>query len=166
MNSGKRTRARAPPTQKCPPTGPYCGRVDGISGLVGGLIGLLVGAAAIAAFWVSERTFRRLPEQPERELDDAKEHADEAVAHTRNGWEQMRADAKTRAAELKAEARTRREKHDADLAASDAELGEAEAAAAVDYAAWAIEAAELAILDALYLRARADEKAAEVTVSA
>jgi len=70
VNSGKRTRARAPPTQKCPPTGPYCGRVDGISGLVGGLIGLLVGAAAIAAFWVSERTFRRLPEQPEPELDD------------------------------------------------------------------------------------------------
>ena len=108
----------------------------------------------------------KVQDDAERELDDAKEHADEAVAHTRNGWEQMRADAKTRAAELKAEARTRREKHGADVAASDAELGEAEAAAAVDYAAWAIEAAELAILDALYLRARADEKAAEVAVSA
>ena len=44
--------------------------MDGISGLVGGLIGLLVGVAATAAFWFSERTQRRLPEQPEPELDD------------------------------------------------------------------------------------------------
>ncbi len=38
--------------------------------LVGGLIGLLVGVAATAAFWVSERAQRRVPEQPEPELDD------------------------------------------------------------------------------------------------
>ncbi|MBN9376460.1 MAG: two-component sensor histidine kinase, partial [Cellulomonas sp.] len=44
--------------------------MDGISGLVGGLIGLLVGVAATAAFRFSERVQRRLPEQPERELDD------------------------------------------------------------------------------------------------
>jgi two-component system sensor histidine kinase SenX3 len=44
--------------------------VEGVSGLVGGLIGLLVGAAATAAFWWSERTQRRVPEQPEPELDD------------------------------------------------------------------------------------------------
>lgn len=38
--------------------------------LVGGLIGLLVGVAATAAFWWSERAQRRLPPQPEPELDD------------------------------------------------------------------------------------------------
>lgn len=44
--------------------------MEGVSGLVGGLIGLVVGAAAAAAFWWSERAQRRLPEQPEPELDD------------------------------------------------------------------------------------------------
>ena len=63
-------------------------------------------------------------------------------------------------------ARTRHEQHDADVAASDADLGEAEAAAAIDYAGWAIQAAELAILDALCLRARALEKAAQVAAGA
>ena len=108
----------------------------------------------------------KVQDDAERELDDASQHVGEAADRTRNGWEQMRADAKARSAELKAEARTRREQHDADVAASAADLGEAEAAAAIDYAAWAIEAAELAILDALYLRARADEKAAQVAVGA
>ncbi len=41
-----------------------------MSGFIGGLIGLLVGVAATAAFWWSERALRRLPEQPEPELDD------------------------------------------------------------------------------------------------
>ena len=41
-----------------------------MSGLIGGLIGLLVGVAATVAFWWSERAQRRLPEQPEPELDD------------------------------------------------------------------------------------------------
>ena len=102
----------------------------------------------------------------ERELDEARQHASAAADRTRNGWELMRADAKTRTAELKAKARTRHEHHDARIAASDADLAEAEAAAAIDYAAWTVEAAELAILDALYLRARADEKAARVTAGA
>jgi two-component system sensor histidine kinase SenX3 len=44
--------------------------VEGVSGFIGGLIGLLVGVAATAAFWWSERAQRQLPEQPEPELDD------------------------------------------------------------------------------------------------
>jgi len=108
----------------------------------------------------------KVQEDAEHELDEAKQHAGAAADRTKTGWGQMRVDAKTRSAELKAEARARRERHDASVAASDADLGEAEAAAAIDYVAWAIEAAELAILDALYLRARADEKAAQVAASA
>jgi hypothetical protein len=105
-------------------------------------------------------------ENAERELDGAKQHASTAADRTRSSWEQMRADAKARAAELKTKARIRREQHDADVAASDADLAEAEAAAAIDYVAWTVEAAELAILDALYLRARAIDKAAQVTAGA
>ena len=70
MNSGRRTRGRACATRESDVGEPYCGRVDGISGLVGGLIGLLVGVAATAAFRFSERAQRRLPEQPPPELDD------------------------------------------------------------------------------------------------
>ncbi len=102
----------------------------------------------------------------ERELDEAKQHAGAAADRTRTGWEQMRADAKARAAELKTKARVRRERHDADVAASDADVAEAEASAAIDYAAWTVAAAELAILDALYLRGRAREKAAVVEAGA
>jgi hypothetical protein len=102
----------------------------------------------------------------ERELGEAKQHASAAADRARSGWEQRRAEAKARAAELKAKAQARREQHDAKVAADDADIAEAEAAAAIDYAAWTVEAAELAILDALYLRARADEKAAEVKAGA
>ena len=102
----------------------------------------------------------------ERELDEAKQHASAAAHKTRNGWEQMRADAKARTADVKTKARIRREQHDADIAASDADLSEAEAAAAIDYATWTIENAQLAILGALYLRARAAEKAAQVEAGA
>ena len=108
----------------------------------------------------------KVQDDAERELDEARQHAGAAADRTRGAWEQMRADAKARAAEVRAKARSRREQHDADVAAADADLAEAEAAAALDYAAWTVEAAELAILDALYLRARASEKAARVTVGA
>jgi hypothetical protein len=108
----------------------------------------------------------RAQENAERELDEAKQHTSAAADRTRHGWEQMRADARARAVELKTKARNRREQHDADVAASDADLAEAEAAAVIDYAAWTVEAAELAILDALYLRARAEEKAHAVKMGA
>ncbi len=108
----------------------------------------------------------RVQGDAERELDESKQHASAAADRTRSGWEQMRADSKARAAELKAKAHIRRERHDAGVAAADADLAEAEASAAIDYAAWTVAAAELAILDALYLRARANEKAALVEAGA
>lgn len=108
----------------------------------------------------------KVQENAERELDEAKQHASAAADRTRTGWEQMRADAKARAAELKTKARIRRERHDAHVAASDADVAEAEASAAIDYAAWTVAAAEIAILDSLYLRVRANEKATLVEAGA
>ena len=70
MNSGQRSPKGRCATRGAASAEPYCGRVDGISGLLGGLIGLLVGVAATAAFRFSERVQRRLPEQPAPELDD------------------------------------------------------------------------------------------------
>ena len=49
---------------------------------------------------------------------------------------------------------------DADFATSDADLAEADALDAIDFADWAVENARLAILDAINSRITANEKAA------
>ena len=49
---------------------------------------------------------------------------------------------------------------DSDFASSDADMAEADAYAAIDYADWAVENARVAILDAIDARVYADEKAA------
>ena len=56
----------------------------------------------------------------------------------------------------------RRHQVDADFAASDADLAEADAYAAIDYADWAVENARVAILDAIDARVTADEKSASL----
>ena len=60
----------------------------------------------------------------------------------------------------KVKAQRRADQVDADFAASDADLAEADAYAAIDYADWAVENARVAILDAIDARITADEKAA------
>ena len=113
-----------------------------------------------------ERHFDKAQQSAEREVHHATQRAAEAAVETRSAWEQMRTNAATRAASFKAKAHAQRERHDAGVAAEDADIAEAEAEAAIDYAAWTVEAAELAILDALYLRGRAADKAAHVKVGA
>jgi hypothetical protein len=113
-----------------------------------------------------EQRIDKTQEDTDRVLDEAKQHAGAAADRTRNAWEQAREDARARAAGIKAKARSRHERMDANAAASDADLAEAEAAAAIDYSLWAIENAQLAVLDALYLRARANDKAERVAVGA
>ena len=48
---------------------------------------------------------------------------------------------------------------DAKVAANDADWAEADAAEALDFANWAVENAQLAILDAIHARANADKLA-------
>ena len=87
-----------------------------------------------------------------------------AAGRTQGAWEQKRSDAQAQVAEIKAKAHHRRDRIDADVAASDADLAEAEAADAIDFADWAVENAQLAVLDALYMRARAIEKEEQAKV--
>ena len=63
---------------------------------------------------------------------------------------------------FKAKAKHRADQVDADFAASDADLAEADAYAAIDYADWAVENARVAILDAIDARVTADEKSAAI----
>jgi hypothetical protein len=67
-----------------------------------------------------------------------REKAGQAAGQAQGQWQAMQADAA--------------EKH-AEIAAEDA-------ADAVDYALWTVDAARLAVLDAIDARARADERAA------
>jgi hypothetical protein len=93
-------------------------------------------------------------------LDHAKQQAGDAADTAKSQWEQARADAKARAAKVKAKAQHRADKIDADFAAGDANVAEADAYDAIDFADWAVENARLAILDAIDARVYADERAA------
>lgn len=71
MNTRHCATEGARPVGRCRGVGPYCGAVDTeLASLVGGLVGLLVGVGATLAFRLSERAQRRVPPQPEPELDD------------------------------------------------------------------------------------------------
>jgi hypothetical protein len=96
----------------------------------------------------------------DRALSQAKQEAGAAAERTQDSWEQTRADAQARMAVLKAKAQRRADQVDADFAASDADLAEADASDAIDFADWAVENARLAILDAIDARITADEKTA------
>jgi hypothetical protein len=119
-------------------------------------------AATAAATENHAQIQKRLDEaraETDRAFDAANQQANATARQVDSAWEQMRADAKARGAELKAKAKRRSDQFDADVAASDAEWAEADAYAALDYADWAVGNARLAILDAIDARAYADERA-------
>jgi hypothetical protein len=98
----------------------------------------------------------------DRALAGAKQQASAAADKAQSSWEQTRSDAKARLDELKAKAQRRADQVDADFAAGDANIAEADAYDAIDFADWAVENARLAILDAIDARVYADERAATV----
>jgi hypothetical protein len=71
----------------------------------------------------------------------------------------MKADAAARRDDVKAKIDQRNRELDAKTAASEAGWAEADAADALDYAAWTVSDARLAVLDAIDARAYADERA-------
>jgi hypothetical protein len=96
----------------------------------------------------------------DRALAQAKQQTSAAADKAHSSWEQTRSDAKARLDALKAKGQRRADQVDADFAASDADMAEADAYAAIDYADWAVENARVSILDAIDARVNADERAA------
>ena len=96
----------------------------------------------------------------DKALAEAKQHASAAADNAQASWEQTRSDAQARLAAIKVKAQHRADAVDADFAANDADLAEADAFAALDYAGWAVENARVAVLDAIDARVYADDKAA------
>ena len=78
-----------------------------------------------------------------------------------NKWAKMRADASDKMGEVKARIDKRNREMDADVAADDAQWAEADAIEAVDYAAWSVDNARVAMLDAIDARAYASNRASE-----
>ena len=82
-----------------------------------------------------------------------------AEAPASSKWKQMRTDAAAKMADVQARIDSRTGQIDADMAATDADMAEADATAAIDYAAWTIDNARLAVLDAIDARAYANMRA-------
>ena len=71
----------------------------------------------------------------------------------------MTADAAAKRDDIKAKIDKRNREMDAKAAAKEADWAEDEAVAALDYAAWTVSNARLVVLDAIYARTYADERA-------
>jgi len=120
-------------------------------------------AAVKSAVSESRDQLRQRIEQAQVDLDladkDAKQRAAAAGDRAQSKWAQMRADASSKVDNVKAKIDKRNTEIDAKLAENDAEWAESDALDAIDYAAWTVENARLAALDALDARVYADERA-------
>ena len=120
-------------------------------------------SAVEAAAAESDAQLRQRIGQAQADLDksggDARLHVSEAADSARSKWTQIKADAAVKRSDVKANLEKRSRHMDAKVAASDADWAEADAAEALDFADWAVENAQLSMLDAIHARAYADELA-------
>jgi hypothetical protein len=119
-------------------------------------------AVQAAATESREQIGKRI-DQAQVDLDlgvkNAQQQAEQAADSARTKWAQMRADAAAKMEDAKAKIDKRSRQLDAKAAARDADWAEDDAADALDYAAWAVDNAELAMLDAVDARVHADQLA-------
>ena len=120
-------------------------------------------AAAQTAATESRDQLKQRIGQAQDDLDQAvvetKQQGSQVADEARGKWAQMKADADARRDDVKAKIDQRTRELDAKTAASDAGWAEAEAVDALDYAAWTVSNARLAVLDAIDARVYADEQA-------
>jgi hypothetical protein len=106
-------------------------------------------------------------EQLKGRIDRTRIETDKAAQETgksgnrdsQSKWAKMRADANEKMSEVKARIDKRNQETDASMAAVDADWAESDAVDAIDYAAWSLDNARLAILNAIDARAYADAAA-------
>jgi hypothetical protein len=99
----------------------------------------------------------RTQDDVDRASKNAQQQADQAAGTARSKWAQLKADAAAKREDVKAKIDERTRQMDARVADDDANWAEADAADALDFAAWAVDNAQLSILDAIDARAYADE---------
>lgn len=113
-----------------------------------------------AAVTESRDQLRQRVDQAQADQSRAAEDAQRSAKAPASGkWKQMRADAAAKMDDVKARMDKRSVEIDAEMAATDADMAEADATAAIDYAAWTIDNARLAVLDAIDARVYATTRA-------
>jgi DNA-binding protein H-NS len=95
----------------------------------------------------------------------ARHHADanqagRAASQAHGQWQAMKADTAAKMRDLQDRVARQRDEHDVKTAERDAEDAEDTAAYTLDFASWAVDQAQLAVLDAVDARAWADARAA------
>ena len=119
--------------------------------------------AAQAAVSESREQLRQRIDQVKVDMDlaatDARQQVGEAAASARSTWAEMKADAAAKLDDFEAKMDRRADQRDAKLAASQADGAEADAADAIEFAAWTVDHTRLAVPDAIDARAYAGELA-------
>jgi hypothetical protein len=90
---------------------------------------------------------------------DAQQQADKAAAGARTQWARMTADAAAAMGDVKARMDKRATELDARALADEADWAEADARDAIEFAVVSVDNARLAILEAVAVRAHAEERA-------
>jgi hypothetical protein len=120
-------------------------------------------AAAQAAVSESREQLRQRIDQARVDVNlgakDARQQVDEAAASTRSKWAQLKADAAVKLDDLQEKMDRRADQRDAKVAVRQADGAEADAADAIEFAAWTVDHARLAVLDAIDARIYADQLA-------
>jgi hypothetical protein len=119
--------------------------------------------ATQAAVSESHEQLRQRIDQAKVDVDlaamDARQQVGEAAASARGKWAQLKADAAAKLDDFEAKMDRRTDQRDAKLAARQADGAEADAADAIEFAAWTVDHARLAVLEAIDARVYADELA-------
>jgi hypothetical protein len=122
--------------------------------------------AAQAAASESREQLRQRIDQARVDVDlaekDVRQQVGEAAASARGTWAQMKADAAAKLDDFEAKMDRRADQRDVKLAVRQADGAEADAADAIEFAAWTVDHARLAVLDAIDARAYADELASAI----
>ena len=118
-----------------------------------------VRSAVQAAAAESDAQLKERIDRAQADLDqsaqNARQEASQAADSARAKWAQLKTDAAAKMSDVKANIDKRTLHVDAKVAANDADWAEADAAEALDFADWAVENAQLTILDAIHARAYA-----------
>jgi len=120
-------------------------------------------SAVQAAGAESDAQLRERINRAQAELDQSVEAARQEVSQSADGakakWAKVKADAAAKMLDVKGNIDKRTSQMDAKVAASDADWAEGDAAEALDFADYAVENAQLAMLDAIHARDYADQLA-------
>jgi hypothetical protein len=120
-------------------------------------------ATAQAAVSESREQLRQRIDQARVDVDlaakDTRQQVGEVAASARSTWAQLKADAAAKLDDFEAKMDRRADQHDAKVAARQADGAEADAADAIEFAAWTVDHARLAVLDAIDARVNADQLA-------